>query len=109
MLRPTEERDYQLSVLQFCSYSLIITALWDMTHPVDVNGASDETAVSIIRLDIVNGGGSSFLWDDCTRVLRDVPCHNKVTLTCLRPLQWALVLTLRQLMLHIYIYIYIYI
>jgi hypothetical protein len=51
-----------------------------MTNPVDVNGASEETAVSIIRLDIVNGGGSSFLWDDCTRVLRDVTCHNKVTL-----------------------------
>ena len=29
-------RDYRLLVLQCCSYSVIITALWDMTHPVDV-------------------------------------------------------------------------
>jgi len=50
-------RDYRLSVLQFCSYSLISTALWDMTHPVDVSGASEKTAVSIIRLHNANGGG----------------------------------------------------
>ena len=31
-----------------------------------------------------------------------------VPLTCLRPLRWALVLTLRLLMSYIYIYIYIY-
>ena len=40
-----------------------------MTHPVDVSGASEETAVSIIRLDNANGGGNSFLWGGCTRVL----------------------------------------
>jgi len=68
-------RDYRLSVLKFCSYSLIITALWDMTQPVEVSGASEETAVSIIRLDNVHGEGSSLL-----RVLRDVTCHKRVTL-----------------------------
>jgi len=73
-------RNYRLSVLKFRSYSLIITPLWDMTHPVEVSGAAEETAVSIIRLDSVHGGGSSFLWFDCTRVLSDVTYHKKVNL-----------------------------
>lgn len=44
-------RGYRLLVLQCCSYSVVITALWDMTHPVDVSGVSEETAVCIIRFD----------------------------------------------------------
>jgi len=68
-------RDYRLSVPKFCSYSLIITALWDITHPVDVRGASEETAVSVIRLDNANGGGNNFLWDGCTRVLCYTTSH----------------------------------